>query len=285
MEEIKEKIRKQLIELDYINRKVNYTEFLKLYEPYQKYISENQFADILEITFNGLNNLKKSYKNTVRILKTDEIDEGRKDEIKEELIAKKFVNKSVTYEEFLQLYEMYKKEMTELQFASILKISYGSLKSVKNGINKTITILPLIEGELKPEREHEVYIHMKKNYYNTEIGLDDFLELYEPYQSEMTKKEFAKILEMSKTDYNLLMYYGKKIKIFEPTYSQIRRKVIEDVEKNLYNNGRITNEEFLVLYELYREYLSKKQLADILGINLKKGVKKYKINLKKRWYR
>ena len=126
---------------------------------------------------------------------------------------------------------------------------------------------------------------MKKNYYNTEIGLDDFLELYEPYQSEMTKKEFAKILEMSKTDYNLLMYYGKKIKIFEPTYSQIRRKVIEDVEKNLYNNGRITNEEFLVLYELYREYLSKKQLADILGINLKKGVKKYKINLKKRWYR
>lgn len=162
MEEIKEKIRKQLIELDYINRKVNYTEFLKLYEPYQKYISENQFADILEITFNGLNNLKKSYKNTVRILKTDEIDEGRKDEIKEELIAKKFVNKSVTYEEFLQLYEMYKKEMTELQFAAILKISYGSLKSVKNGINKTITILPLIEGELKPEREYEVYVHMKK---------------------------------------------------------------------------------------------------------------------------
>lgn len=105
--------------------------------------------------------------------------------------------------------------------------------------------------------------------------------MYEPYQNEMTKKEFSQILEILPNRYEALMYYGKKIKIFEPTYEEIRKKVIDEVNKRNYNKGMITREEFLELYELYKEFISQNQLADILGINIKYDGRKHKINLKK----
>lgn len=43
----------------------------------------------------------------------------------------------------------------------------------------------------------------------------------------------------------------------------------------------ITEDEFLKLYESYREIVSQNQLADILGIYIKRDGRKYKINLKK----
>ncbi|MCI8384757.1 MAG: hypothetical protein HFJ33_07925 [Clostridia bacterium] len=163
-EELKEEITITLIELGYLNRTIDFNEFLKLYRPYQEDITDIQFAEILGISFNGLNNLKKSYKNSAVILKIDKVSEDKIEDIRKIFIDKKYVNKRISYQEFLQLYDPYKNEMSELQFATILKISYRSLSGIKQGINKTTTILPTNEIEI--DRRQEIYIYEKELLWN-----------------------------------------------------------------------------------------------------------------------
>ena len=46
-EELINEIRDELIKKGYSNRKINYEEFLRIYEPYKEKISERKFARIL----------------------------------------------------------------------------------------------------------------------------------------------------------------------------------------------------------------------------------------------
>ena len=276
-EKLKEDIKITLIELGYLNKIIDFNKFLELYRPYRKYMTDIQFAGILGISFNGLNNLKKSYKNNVVILKPDKVAEDKIENIKKIFIDKKYVNKRISYQEFLQLYAPYKNEMSELQFATILQISYNSLGNIKRNSNKTTNILPT--NEIETDRKQEIYNNMKNNYTGVEIDLDDFEKMYEPYQNEMTKREFSKILEISQTRYDALRNFGKRIKIFESTYEEIRKKIIDDVKN--YGKETITKDEFLKLYESYKKNVSQNQLANILGIYIYGDGQKYKINLKK----
>ena len=52
--------------------------------------------------------------------------------IKQEVLKKVQVEQLITYQEFLELYEPYKEEISEIEFAEILGISYGNYLTIKN---------------------------------------------------------------------------------------------------------------------------------------------------------
>lgn len=165
-EEQKKEIIKTVIELGYVNKEISFNEFQKLYEPYQKNMTDVQFAEILGISFNSLKKLKHSQQNNVIVLKTEQVSEEKIEEIRKKFIDKKYTNKEISYQEFLQLYEPYKNEISEIQFAIILKISPKNLGGIRQGRNKTTVMLPTNKVEI--EKREEIYACMKKEYLRRE---------------------------------------------------------------------------------------------------------------------
>ena len=113
-EEKKEEIRAELKGQGYERKSINYQEFLEIYEPYRKEMTERKFAEILGIS--SLGNIKyggmraKILKEKVE--KEEKIKEERKEEIREELKEQGYERKSIDYQEFLEIYELYRKELT-----------------------------------------------------------------------------------------------------------------------------------------------------------------------------
>ena len=64
--------------------------------------------------------------------------EERYNEIRKKLIAQGYANKRITYKEFLSLYESYKEEMSEKEFANVLGISYGNWQNIKHRNEKAV---------------------------------------------------------------------------------------------------------------------------------------------------
>ena len=115
----------------YKGKSISYEKFKELYEPYKKEMIEKEFAEILGIGYSNYRALKSGRQNA-RILKEKEVPEKRKKEIVEELIDKGYKEKLINYERFKELYEPYKKEMIEKEFAEILGIGYGNYQKLKS---------------------------------------------------------------------------------------------------------------------------------------------------------
>ncbi len=211
----KEEIRKKLIEKGYRNKFINYTEFLQLYKPYEKEMTEQQFAEILGIGYGNYNNLKNRG-TRAKILKIEEVEEIRKEEIRKEEIRKELIrrgyrNKLINYVEFLELYKPYEKEMPEKQFAEIIGISGENYYSLKNkGTRAKILKTEKVEETRKEEIRKEL---IEKGYRNKLINYVEFLELYKPYEKEMEEKQFAEILGIGYVNYNSLKNRGTRAKI------------------------------------------------------------------------
>ena len=100
--EMKNEIRNQLLQKGYGNKKIDYKEFLKLYEQYKNVINEKEFADIIGITYSRYRNIKNRGGKT-KILET-EIDKKR---IAME-VEEKYGSILVDYNYFLTIYEPYR---------------------------------------------------------------------------------------------------------------------------------------------------------------------------------
>ena len=107
----------------HINELVNYQQFQELYKSYSKEMSEQQFAEILGITYGNYKSMK-NFGRRVRILKIKykNLSKERKEEVRQELKTKGYTNTSIYYKEFQELYELYKSEISEQDFAEILEI-------------------------------------------------------------------------------------------------------------------------------------------------------------------
>ena len=155
-EERKVEIVNELKEKGYTNKLINYPEFLELYELYKQEIKENQMAEIIGISEVSYSHIKYEGKNT-RILKTGKIPEERKEEIVGELKQKGYAYKSIMYQEFLELYEPYKKEMQEQDFASIIIRTYSSYNNMKyRGAKVRILKINYVSKERKVEIINEL---------------------------------------------------------------------------------------------------------------------------------
>ena len=228
--------------------------------------------------------------------------EERYNEIREELIKQGYANKHITYSEFLAIYEPYKEEMSEKEFIQVLGISYTNLQSIKHK-NKRAIILKqekLTDEKKKIEELKQFIISdlRKRRIYRKKIDYNEFLRLYEPYKEKFKESEFANILGMSYGSFSNIKYNGKKAIILKPEKSTDEKKKIEELKQfiasNLiqkgYRHKSIDYNEFLRLYEPYKEKLKESEFANILGIsysswqNIKNKAQKALINFEYIYY-
>src|SRR5699024_6314878 len=112
-----------------------YSEFLKLYKPYEKHLIESEFASYIGISYGNWQQIKHIKGRKTKILKqarTEEENEELKQRIIRDLIAKGYEGKSIGYSEFLELYKPYEKHLIESEFASYIGIAYTNWRSIKN---------------------------------------------------------------------------------------------------------------------------------------------------------
>ena len=249
-EKLKQEIVSTLIERGYQNKRIDYTEFLKLYEPYRRKVKESEFASILGISYGNWQNIKHRKQKAVILKKEDKTDEEKKKlekEIVSELIERGYQNKGIDYAEFLKLYEPYRIKVKESEFASILGISYKNWQTIKYRKQKAV----ILKKEDKTDEDREklkqeiVSTLIERGYQNKSIDYAEFLKLYEPYRIKLKESEFASILGISYSNLQTIKHRANKSTInFEHKYSsrilylfgenkEYDLKYFEEVSKNL----------------------------------------------------
>ena len=127
-EELKYEIRKSLRTQGYINRMIDYSEFLKLYEKYEKIITEKEFADIIGITYVRYRNIKNRGGKT-KVLETKIDENGIREEINNE-----YGSILINYTKFLEMYKKYESRINnEVEFARIIGLTRDIFNNIKRG--------------------------------------------------------------------------------------------------------------------------------------------------------
>ena len=284
LEELKQSIVLDLKKRGYTNKKIDYKEFLRLYKPYRGKLKESEFANILGISYSSWRSIKYNGTRTMILKEEKTADEKKKlEELKKfvvsDLIQKGYRNKSIDYKEFLNLYEPYKGMLEESEFANVLGIAYPNWKAIKyNGKRVIILKKELSEDEkqeLEELKQSIVFDLRKKGYTNQRIDYKEFLILYEPYKEKFKESEFADILGISYSNRVYIKNYGGKTTILKIELSKDEKKELEklkqfivfDLKKNGYTNEKIDYNEFLRLYEPYKEKFKESEFANIIGIS------------------
>ena len=262
-EEMKNNIKNNLLQNGYSNKKIDYKEFLILYEKYKNIITEKDFASIIGITYSRYKNIKNRGGKT-KILET-EID---KKQILTE-IDKKYGSILVDYNQFLVIYEPYKSKInSEEKFAEIIGITISSFRSIKDKGTRT----QILKKENLPKESCQNIRKkiIEQGYSNKLINYSDFLSLYEPYNNKLTEVQFARILEISEIKHRNMKYYDSKTYILK-NKKQVSIDKIERIREKLvlqgYSNKNIDYLQFKKIYNKYKEEMDEIQLAEILGIS------------------
>lgn len=257
---------------------INYEEFLELYEPYKDKISEKYFSSILGINPSNYRHMKTE-KRKVTILKSKKvkIEDKRKEQIINQLLESNKIEpkESISYEKFLELYEDYKYEMSEMDFASILKISRVSYNSLKY-VGKKARVLKN-NKDIIPDEDRERIISelIRKNNlrYGQSISYTEFLELYDKYKEIMTEKNFASILEISYDNLKNIKNKGNRAKILKSYIKEISEEEKQIILEELESSGKVTYgklinyADFIELYNSYKDIIKESKFAELLGIS------------------
>ena len=270
--QIKENIRKQLINKGYGNKRIDYEEFEKLHKEYGAGMSKTVFAIILGINdFSGLKYNNKS----MTILKNKDIDKEeqkqREADIRNELINKGYGNKKIDYEEFKKLYEEYGNEMTKTKFGLILGII--DISNIKSGNAIILNYRDMDDKERKQIEENIRKQLIDKGYENKRIDYEEFKELHKEYGKGMEETEFAIILGIN--NFSSLKSNNKKTNILKnkdiDKEEQEQKQRETDIKNELldrgYGNKKINYEEFKKLYKKYGKEMEETEFALILGIS------------------
>ena len=307
IEELKQFIISDLRKRRIYRKKIDYNEFLSLYEPYKEKLKESEFASILGISYASWQSMKNKGTRAI-ILKPEKSDDEKKEleNLKQFIISdlrkRGYTEKKIDYNEFLSLYEPYKEKFKESEFANILGISYGSFSNIKYNGKKAIILKPeRSTDEKKKIEELRQFIAsdlIQKGYRNKSIDYNEFLRLYKPYKEKFKESEFANILGISYSNWRNIKYYGQRAKILKKEKSDDEKKELENLKQFIisdliergYTNQKIDYNEFLRLYEPYKEKLKESEFANILGIsysswqNIKNKAQKALINFEYIYY-
>ncbi len=266
--EIKEEVLKKVE----VGQLINYTEFLKLYEPYKEKISEKDFAQILGINYSNYLRIKNRDSITkVFKIEYSNLTKEEMEKIKLEVLKKVKVGQLINYAEFLKLYEPYKEKISEKDFAQILGINYGNYMNIKTHGTKAKIFKKEYINISEEEKEKIKTEILKKVKVGQSVNYVEFLELYELYKEKISEKDFAQILGINYVNYKNIKNRGLRTKVFKIEYSNLikeeKEQIKEEVLKKVKVGQLINYTEFLKLYEPYKEKMSEKDFAQILGIN------------------
>ena len=165
--------------------------------------------------------------------------------------------------------------MDEVEFASLLEISYTSYKSIKYKQTKARILKDKREKISKEEKEKKIekLLKSRKVKAGQLIDYSYFKELYEPHKEKMEQVEFAEILGISYANFINMKNKPNKTAILiereEKISEEEKEKVIEKLLKgSKVKAGQLIDYEcFKKMYEPYKEKMNEVEFADLLGIN------------------
>ena len=123
------------------------------------------------------------------------------------------------------------------------------------------------------ERYNEIREQLiSQGYANKHITYSEFLAIYEPYKEEMSEKEFIHVLGISYSNLQSIKHENKKAiilkkKLGKKTFETFKKLIVSNLIQKGYRNKSIDYNEFLSLYEPYKEKLKESEFASILGIS------------------
>lgn len=227
-EDLEKRIIKELSKKIYFNMSISYKEFLNLYEPYKSVIEEEEFAKILGITYDNWQSIKnRGTRTKIKATKLNkEISDMRINQIIGEIRSKGFEDKVISYAEFLQLYEAYKTEMSEPDFAQVLGITYTNWSNMRHA-NSKARILKPVSKHISEERVNEIKQEIiKKGYANKLISYEELLQLYEPFKEEITESDFAQLLGITYLNWNNMRGGKRRVRILKTVDETLDNKKI-----------------------------------------------------------
>lgn len=256
----KERIMAELYDKGYSNTTVNYDRFLSIYEPYKEFMSELEFAYLVGLSYEKFRSLRTKGTKTIILIQT--ASNEMKEEIRTSLLNKGYSNKMINYEEFLELYKHFSKNITEKEFSEIIGMSYSAYRNIKNRGGKTTILKTEIDAK-------KIKTEINKEYGSISINYEQFLSMYEKYKTQINNEvKFAEILGISVTNFESMRNKGtrvrilKKIDISENLEQEIKNLILQKG----YNHKLITYDEFLTLYKQYSNKISEQEFARLIGI-------------------
>lgn len=182
----------------------------------------------------------------------------------------------IDYKIFTDIYVQYKKDYTELEFASLLGIND---RSFNRKLIKNQKVFVFMNQELTKEHQDQLLEELIKKYHlfkKQEITKSFFDEMFDSVRIKMTEIEFANLLGVKKDAYNNFKLKSKKnekVKLVilanrELKAVEKRKRIQELIEKyNLHKGQEIDYPFFLEMYETVKTYLTQIEFASLLGIN------------------
>ena len=228
-EDLEKRIIKELGNKIYFNMSISYEEFLNLYEPYSSTIKEKEFAKILGITYDNWQSIKnRGTRTKIKATRLNkEITDMRINQIIGEIRSQGFENQVISYDEFLQLYEAYKTEMSESEFAQVIGITYTNWSNMRNA-NSRARILKPVSKQISEERVNEIKQEIiKAGYANKLISYEELLQLYEPFKEEITESDFAQMLGITYLNWNNMRGGKRRIRILKLSDETLDNKKIK----------------------------------------------------------
>ena len=228
-EDLEKRIIKELGNKIYFNMSISYEEFLNLYEPYSSTIKEKEFAKILGITYDNWQSIKhKGNRTKINASGLNKkASEDRINQIIEEIRRQGFEDKVINYDEFLQLYNAYKTEMSESEFAQVIGITYTNWSNMRNA-NSRARILKPVSKQISEERVNEIKQEIiKAGYANKLISYEELLQLYEPFKEEITESDFAQMLGITYLNWNNMRGGKRRIRILKLSDETLDNKKIK----------------------------------------------------------
>ena len=148
------------------------------------------------------------------------------EKIKEEVLKKVKPGQLINYKEFLNLYKLYEDKLSEVEFASILNISYNNHNNMRNR-GTHVRVLKSEQRSIKLEDKEKIKEEvLKKVKPGQLINYKEFLSLYKSYKDKLSEVEFANILNINYSNYNSMRkkrYTSKVIKKWAKKY-KVRRQ-------------------------------------------------------------
>ena len=262
-----EYIKNKMINDGYENYTISsYDEFLNLYNSYGYTFSETVFAtEIINIPYGCYRYLKEIGKNyKVRILPKD-LTEDQIYEIVTILDNDGYSKKTINYNEFIDLYNLYGNGLTEKDFAlKVLKITLDSFKSLKYKNEQCIILKD------KKDNNNEYYNSVIQKMVNDKlinkaITYEELKQLHIKYCDGLNEKDFAlEILGISLDSYRLLRKVNNKykIRILKKEIEKEIQKISSSLVERGYTNKKISYQEWQDLYLQYGYFLSQRAFSN-----------------------
>ena len=191
---------------------------------------KRDFAAILGINQGNWYMLRSKRTIKTMILKTSQktqpVSEERRKKIQEEIKKQGYEDRVITYQEFLELYEPYKNEMNENDFAETLGITYPSLNTSRKGqagvkINLNYRVQERIKYLM---REPRVYTKEEIEQLGTQYGIsvEEVMGIFFRYDNmfEVLKTKGKIFIGTTKIDDNFMSKYGEELSNIAHSYSR-----------------------------------------------------------------